>query len=52
LVTVEVVVDESETAAAPAITNDNAKALITNFIGSNLNVKEFGWMTSPTIVEG
>jgi hypothetical protein len=38
--TLEVVADESETATAPARTKDNANALITNFIGSNLNVRE------------
>ncbi len=40
LATVDVVADDSETAAAPARTKVNANALITIFIGSNLNGKD------------
>jgi hypothetical protein len=38
--TLDVVVDESETAAAPARTKVNANALITNFIGGNLSSED------------
>lgn len=49
--TLEVVAEESETAAAPARTKDNANALITNFIGSNLNMKELARQTARSLTE-